>query len=214
MIRPTVTTGVVRDRIESRSGIKFEVHNNFVPGRLLKLAPTAYNPDVRWLSRLAFHVRQRLRGKPRLKRPPDPRVDADPWLAALLDEVGERYRLGQDRADGIQVLRRTGKERFNPMRVYLHSPQRGVLGDYDVRIRDGRSIDEGRRLLDLRVSGRLAELGLKPVSETVEQWGGEVITRRYAGECPDAMVAAAAVRFMCEESEQIIDTAAEESGSA
>jgi len=47
------------------------------------------------------------------------------------------------------------------------------------------------------------------VSETVEQWGGDVITRRYAGECPDAHIAAAAVRFMCEESEQIIDTAAE-----
>jgi hypothetical protein len=156
-------------------------------------------------------LRQRLRRKPRLKRPPDPRVDADPWLAALLDEVGERYRLGQDLADGIQVLRRTGKERFNPMRVYLQSPRRGVRGDYDVRIRDGRSIDDGRRLLDLRVSGRLAELGLKPVSETVEQWGGEVITRRYGGECPDPLVAAAAVRFMCEESEQIIDTAAEES---
>ncbi len=209
MIRPTVTTGVVRDRIESRIGIKFEVHNNFVPGRLLKLVPTTYNHDVRWLSRLAFHLRQRLRGKPRLKRPPDPRVDADPWLAAVLDEVGERYRLGQDLADGIQVLRRTGKERFNPMRVYLQLPRRGVLGDYDVRIRDGRSIDEGRRLLDLRVSGRLAELGLKPVSETVEQWGGEVIIRRYGGECPDALTAAAAVRFMCEESEQIIDTAAE-----
>ena len=128
--------------------------------------------------------------------------------------MGERYRLGQDLADGIQVLRRTGKERFNPMRVYLQSPRRGVLGDYDVRIRDGRSIDEGRRLLDLRVSGRLAELGLKPVSETVEQWGGEVIIRRYGGECPDALTAAAAVRFMCEESEQIIDTAAEGSLSA
>ena len=93
MIRPTVTTGVVRDRIESRIGIKLEVHNNFVPGGLLKLVPTTYNPEVRWLSRLAFHVRQRLRRKPRPKRPPDPRVDADPWLAALLDEVGERYRL-------------------------------------------------------------------------------------------------------------------------
>jgi hypothetical protein len=145
-----------------------------------------------------------------LKRPPDPRVDADPWLAALLDDVGDRYRLGQDLADGIQVLRRTGRERFNPMRVYLEAQRRGVLGDYDVRIRDGRSIDEGRHILDRQVSGRLAELGLKPVSETVEQWGGQVITRRYAGECPDARTAAAAVRFMCEESEQIIDTAAEE----
>lgn len=166
---------------------------------------------MRWLSRLAFHIRQGLRRKPKAKRPPDPRVDADPWLATLLDEVGERYRLGADLADGIQVLRRTGKERFNPMRVYLHSQRRAVSGDYDVRIRDGRSLDEGRRILDRRVSGRLAELGLRPVSETVEQWGGEVIVRRYAGECPDPLIAAAAVQFICEESEQIIDIAAEES---
>jgi len=95
------------------------------------------------------------------------------------------------------------------MRVYLDAARRGVLGDYDVRIRDHKSIEDGRRLLEERVSGPLGQLGLRSVSETVEQWGGDVITRRYAGECPDAHIAAAAVRFMCEESEQIIDTAAE-----
>ena len=163
---------------------------------------------MRWLSRLISRWRHRPK-KRKFKRPPDPRVDADPWLAALLDDVGERYRLGNDLAEGIQVLRRTGRERFNPMRVYLDAAGRGVLGDYDVRIRDHQSIDDGRRLLEERVSGPLGRFGLRPVSETIEQWGGEVITRRYAGQCPDAHIAAAAVRFMCEQSEQIIDTAAE-----
>jgi len=127
----------------------------------------------------------------------------------LLDEVGDRYRLGPDVSDGIQVMRRTGKERFNPMRVYLQTSHNLVLGDYDLRIRDGRSLEEGRQLLDERVSRRVSALGLRPVRETVEEWGGQVITRRYAGECPDPKIAAAAVRFICEESEQIIDTAAE-----
>jgi hypothetical protein len=127
----------------------------------------------------------------------------------LLDEVGDRYRLGPDVPDGIQVMRRTGKERFNPMRVYLQTSLSLVLGDYDVRIRDGRSLEDGRQILDERVSRRVSALGLRPVRETVEEWGGQVITRRYAGECPDPKIAAAAVRFICEESEQIIDTAAE-----
>ena len=163
------------------------------------------------LARALFHLRQRWwpTRKPRIERPPDSRVDASPWLRGLLDEVGDRYRLGPDVSDGIQVMRRTGKERFNPMRVYLQTSHNLVLGDYDLRIRDGRSLEEGRQLLDERVSRRVSALGLRPVRETVEEWGGQVITRRYAGECPDPKIAAAAVRFICEESEQIIDTAAE-----
>jgi hypothetical protein len=167
---------------------------------------------LRPLKKIFFHLGQALRrlnrqAKP--KRPADPRIEADPWLALLFDDVGDRYQLGGDSADGTQVLRRTGRERFNPMRVYLRPATHGVLGDYDVRIRDGRTLAEGRALLDERVSGRLGQLGLRPARETVEEWGGHVITRRYEGTCPDARVAAAAVRFMCEESEQIIDTAAE-----
>lgn len=127
----------------------------------------------------------------------------------MLDDLGERYRLGGDLSDGIQVLRRTGKARFNPMRVYLRTPDRTVTGDYDVRVREGKTLARGRALLDQRVSTPLAALGLKPVSETVEEWGGQVIVRRYQGACPDARIAAAAVRFMCEQSEQVMDAAAE-----
>lgn len=164
------------------------------------------------LTRWFHRVRLLLRGKPRpapAQRPPDPRVDQSPWLAGLLDDLGARYRLGEDGADGIQVIRRTGKERFNPMRVYLRPTDSNVAGDYDVRIRGGKSLDFGRQLLDRRVGARLAELGLRPTRETVEEWGGHVITRRYEAPCADARQAAAVVRFICEQSDQVMDSEAE-----
>lgn len=164
------------------------------------------------LVRFFYAVRNALRGtkKPKLRRPPDPRVDADPWLFQMLEELGERYRLGSDLPNGIQLLRRTARTRFNPMRVYLTPPERGVSGDYDVRVRDGRPLAEGRALLERRVTRALKSWGIQPVSETIEEWGGQVITCRYQGLCPDPMIAAAAVRFMCEESEQVMDVAAEQ----
>jgi hypothetical protein len=127
----------------------------------------------------------------------------------MLDDLGERYQLGKDTPDGIQVLRRTARARFNPMRVYLEPSGRGVVGDYDVRVREGRTLAQGRALLDRKVSARLSELGVRPAREVVEEWGGEVIVRRYEGGCPDPQVAAAAVRFMCEESDQVMDASAE-----
>lgn len=167
---------------------------------------------LRSLQRFLYGIRNAVRRpgrKMRVERPPDPREDADPWLASMLDNLGERYRLGPDLADGIQVLRRTGRARFNPMRVYLQPAHRIVAGDYDVRVREGKTVADGRVLLERKVSGPLASLGLKPVSETVEEWGGQVIVRRYEGSCPDSLTAAAAVRFICEESEQVLDAAAE-----
>jgi hypothetical protein len=164
------------------------------------------------LLRLFYGLRNALRGsrKPKRRRPPDPRVDADPWLFNMLEELGERYRLGADLPNGIQVLRRTARTRFNPMRVYLTPADRAVLGDYDVRVREGRPVTEGRSLLERRVTTPLRRWGLRPVSETIEEWGGQVITCRYQGLCPDPLIAAAAVRFMCEESEQVMDVTAEE----
>ena len=100
------------------------------------------NPLVRWF----HHLRQRLRGAPRppaVQRPPDARVDASPWLKQLLDELGARYRLGEDKPEGSQIVRRTGKERFNPMRVYVRASDAHVAGDYDVRVRDW-VVDSGR----------------------------------------------------------------------
>ncbi len=168
--------------------------------------------NTRPLLRLLFRLRQAMRRparKAKPQRPSDPRVDADPWLARMLDDLGDRYRLGSDLSEGIQVLRRTGRARFNPMRVYLRPADRSVAGDYDVRLREGKTLDEGRALLEHKVSGRLQELGLKVATETVEEWGGQVITRRYQGPCPDALVAASAVRFICEQSEQVMDASAE-----
>ncbi|HKD40943.1 MAG TPA: hypothetical protein VKB87_11730 [Myxococcaceae bacterium] len=127
----------------------------------------------------------------------------------MLDQLGERYQLGKDAADGIQVLRRTARTRFNPMRVYVQPINREVIGEYDVRVREGKTLAQGRALLDRKVSARLSELGVRPAREVVEEWGGEVIVRRYEGSCPDPQVAAAAVRFMCEESEQVMDASAE-----
>jgi hypothetical protein len=166
------------------------------------------NALVRWF----HHLRQRLLGapkKPAAQRPPDPRVDASPWLAQMLDELGARYRLGEDKPEGSQIIRRTGKERFNPMRVWVRASDSHVAGDYDVRVRGGKPLDLGRELLDRKITGPLGALGLKPSNETVEEWGGHVLTRRYEGACGDAHTAAAAVRFICEQSDQVIDSEAE-----
>src|SRR5688500_11160502 len=80
----------------------------------------------------------------RPKRAADARVDSDPWLAPLFDELGERYRLGPETPHGLQLLRRTGKERFNPMRAYLRPGNHNICGDYDVRVREGATLESGR----------------------------------------------------------------------
>jgi hypothetical protein len=138
--------------------------------------------------------------KPKLAA--DPRLAADPWLAELFALLGDRYQLGPD---GAQVLRRTGRARFNPMPVWLATGERGVRGAYEVR----GDVARGRVLLDERVSAQLSALGLSKGIETVEDWAGDVLTRPYAGRCEDARSAAAAVRFFCEESELQLNTAAE-----
>jgi len=143
------------------------------------------------------------------RQPVDPRVAADPWLATLFAQLGDRYRLGTDGPDGAQVLRRTARTRFNPMQVWLRPGERAVLGDYQVRAHGERAADEARALLDVRVTPALHELGLESAGEMLEEWGGQVLTRRYQGRCDDAAQGAAAVRYMCQESEQLIDTAAE-----
>jgi hypothetical protein len=143
--------------------------------------------------------------------PQDPRAAADPWLSAMLAHLGERYRLGDDGADGTRILRRTGRERFNPMQVWLRPSERLVVGEYEVRTHgDGASaISRARALLDARLSEPLAKLGLAPGPDAVEEWGGQVLSRRYQGRLDDAARAAAAIHFICQESEQIIDTNAE-----
>jgi hypothetical protein len=163
------------------------------------------------LQRLVYGIRNALRPSraTKARRVPDPRAEADPWLAKILDELGDRYQLGKDTPDGIQVLRRTARARFNPMRVYLQPGTRRVVGDYDVRLRGGKSLAEGRALLDRKVSAPLSQFGVQPLRETVEEWGGQVIVRRYQGACADPMLAAAAVRFICEQSEQVMDASAE-----
>src|SRR5438477_7059280 len=123
--------------------------------------------------------------RPRPRKPQDPRLAADPWLGAVFARLGERYQLGPD---GAQVLRRTGRARFNPMPVWLRGHT--VLGDYEVRGDPARA----KSILDSRVSGPLQELGLAPVNESVEEWAGTVLTRRYQGPCDSAEQAAAAVK--------------------
>ena len=67
----------------------------------------------------------------------------------------------------------------------------------------------GRALLDERVGARLPSFGLQQATENVEEWAGTVLTRRYEGRCDSAEQAAAAVKFVCEESETQINLAAE-----
>src|SRR5437764_3878078 len=140
----------------------------------------------------------RPRPPPPPPRPPDPRLEADPWLGRLFALLPDRYQLGPDAADGAQVLRRTGRARFNPMPVWLRAPERLVRGDYEVR----GDAAAGKALLDARVSQRLAAMGIAHASESVEDWGGTVLTRRYEGRCDTSEQAAAATRFVCEAAEQ------------
>jgi hypothetical protein len=141
---------------------------------------------------------QLFRARP--KRPADPRLAQDPWLGAIFASLGERYQLAPA---GARILRRTGRARFNPMPVWLQG--RTVRGDYEVRGDPALA----RSLLDARVSAPLAALGLSPAGETVEDWAGSVLTRRYEGSCGSAGQAAAAVRFLCEDSELQVNLAAE-----
>jgi hypothetical protein len=168
---------------------------------------------IRGLLRKFFWARRALRSQahPAPAVPQDPRAAADPWLSAMLANLGDRYRLGDDGADGTRILRRTGRERFNPMQVWLRPSERLVVGEYEVRTHGNpaSAVTEARALLDSRLSAPLARLGLAPGPEAVEEWGGQVLTRRYQGRLEDAARAAAAIHFICQESEQIIDTAAE-----
>jgi hypothetical protein len=165
---------------------------------------------IRGLLRTFFGARRALR-KGRAAAPSqDPRAAADPWLAGTLAHLGERYRLGEEGPDGMRILRRTARERFNPMQVWLRPAERLVAGDYEVRAHGDPAVAlaKARALLDKRLSGPVARLGLAPGREVVEEWGGQVLTRRYEGRLADAAKAASAVEFICH-SEQIIDTNAE-----
>jgi len=136
----------------------------------------------------------------------DPRLDADPWLAEVYARLGDRYQLADD---GERVLRRTGRARFNPMPVWIRG--RVVSCDYEVRSQGApeAAADEARRLLDGRADQRLAALGLSKKTEKIEEWAGTVLVRTYEGKYDSAERAAAAVRFVCEESETQLNTAAE-----
>jgi hypothetical protein len=147
----------------------------------------------------------RPRPPPPPPRPADPRLLADPWLGRLFAVLPERYQLGPDNVDGTQVLRRTGRARFNPMPVWLRPADHVVRGDYEVRGDPAAA----KSLLDARVSARLSSLGLAVASDSVDEWAGTVLTRRYEGRCDSADQAAAAIRFFCEESEQQVNLAAE-----
>jgi len=147
----------------------------------------------------------RPRPPPPPPRPADPRLDTDPWLGRMFAILGQRYSLGADAPEGARVLRRTGRARFNPMPVWLRPGERTVRGDYEVRGDEKAA----RALLDQRVGGRLSALGLAVARESTEEWAGTVLTRRYEGRCETAEAGAAAVRFLCEESETQINLAAE-----
>jgi len=147
----------------------------------------------------------RPRPPPPPPRPADPRLDADPWLGDLFAILGQRYSLGADAPEGTRVMRRTGRARFNPMPVWLKPKERTVIGEYEVRGETGAA----RAVLDQRVSGKLSALGLAVAAESTEDWAGTVLTRRYQGTCETAEAGAAAVRFLCEESETQINLAAE-----
>jgi hypothetical protein len=157
--------------------------------------------------RIGRSLRALFRDKGPQKPPPDPRALANPWLGKLLDQLGERYRLGADTPQGIQILRRTGKARFNPMRAWLRTASCIVSCEYEAHVPEGEDAEAGRRLLDRSITSKLKELGLSQTSEKVEAWHGHLVTRGYEGPLADIGAAVAAVRYICELSEQVMDTA-------
>lgn len=155
--------------------------------------------------RSLFRALFRPRPPPAPPRPSDPRLEQDPWLGEMFAQLGERYQLGADAPEGVRVLRRTGRARFNPMPVWLRPQERVVRADYEVR----GDPSAAKALLDARVSAQLIALGLPQAGESVEEWAGTVLTRTYAGRCETAGQAAAAVRFVCQGSETQVNLAAE-----
>jgi hypothetical protein len=134
----------------------------------------------------------------------DARIEADPFLAALFARLGERYSLG---SDGAQILRRTGRARFNPMPVWIKAQV--VSCDYEVRAPSQEAIPQARELLNSRYSSPLAAVGLQQVSEKTEDWAGAVLVRRYEGRCESVDQAASAIRWICEDSETQLNLSAE-----
>jgi hypothetical protein len=159
-----------------------------------------------------MNFRKLLRGffTPKPAPPPkhaaDPRLEADPWLGEVFARLGDRYHLGED---GERVLRRTGRARFNPMPVWIRG--RTVACDYEVRAAGApeAAAADARKLLDGKVAEPLASFGLAASGEKVEEWAGTVLVRSYQGRFESAQVAAEAIRFICEDSETQLNTAAE-----
>jgi hypothetical protein len=149
-----------------------------------------------------------LSGKPAPppKAPADPRLEADPWLGEVFARLGDRYHLSDD---GERVLRRTGRARFNPMPVWIRG--RIVACDYEVRAEGTpqAAAAEARRLLDAKVASPIAGFGLALSGEKLEEWAGTVLVRSYQGRFESPAGAAAAIRFVCEDSETQLNTAAE-----
>jgi hypothetical protein len=136
----------------------------------------------------------------------DPRLESDPWLGEVFSRLGERYQLGEE---GGRVLRRTGRARFNPMPVWIEKTM--LRCDYEVRAAGAPEVAaaEAGKLLDARVGSRLSALGLSPAGDRVEEWAGTVLVRTYQGRFDSAERAAVAIRFICEDSETQVNTAAE-----
>jgi hypothetical protein len=143
---------------------------------------------------------------PPSKAAADPRLAADPWLGALFARLGDRYQLAED---GARILRRTGRARFNPMPVWIRGPI--VSCDYEVRAAGVPEVAaaEAARLLDARVGPKLEQLGLMKTGDKLEEWAGTVLVRSFEGCFETAESAAAAIRFICEETETQLNTAAE-----
>jgi len=78
-------------------------------------------------------LRALFRPRPPPPRPAGPQAGDGPVLGGMFAMLGERYQLGPDAAGGTQVLRRTGRARFNPMRVWLLPVQRSGAREYEVR---------------------------------------------------------------------------------
>src|SRR3954467_13908651 len=153
-------------------------------------------------------LRRMLRALLRPRPPPappraaDPRLEADTSLGKTFAVLGERHRTAGARPgrrrrraagarDGPRILRRTGRARFNPMPVWLRAADHLVRGEYEVR----GDVAQARATLDARVSAPLGALGMATAADTVEEWAGTVLTRRYEGRCDSAEAAAAVVRF-------------------
>lgn len=98
-----------------------------------------------------------------------------PYNDALIEALGERYRLGSKTDDGYELAYRFGKAEFRPSRVSVigEGEARRIGLRIDVRVPDGHELAEGDTLVDALESKSLSPRGFERQSDDVQAMTSE-----------------------------------------